>query len=425
MKAYTVFISLFCALALFSCSPKGSKESESSASSPASSATEKGSSTTKGGSKGSAAAEGGAKSRSKGNAKSGRAKGSASAKLRAFPLPGIPTLLSAPEERRDYLLTHYWDAFFAPAIQAAEAQGSTGAASHSSTGEEPASAKASPQGGTIADQSAAGGLNASGLRAGASVPFLTDSTTVLGVADAELSQSFANFNSLLLQIPVSQAQSHIRSLFSKIEATRDGLIYLRMTELVSHYLYDPNSPLRSEDLFLPFVEAMYHSPMTSEDRRPGYRFEMEMCSLNPYGSTAPDFNFLDPRERPGHLHGIKADFIMLFFSNPGCHACKEIIDQIATRPYIDPMIASGRLAILNIYIDAEVDKWREHLPDYPANWINARDHKQIIQSDQLYYVRAIPSLYLLDSQKRVIAKDIPVERALTFLDNINQYQYAN
>ena len=88
------------------------------------------------------------------------------------------------------------------------------------------------------------------------------------------------------------------------------------------------------------------------------------------------------------------------------------------------MIENGILAIVNVYIDGEVDKWLDYEPNYPRNWLNGYDPSGIINEGELYYVRAIPSLYLLDSQKRVIMKDAPVERVLEFFDNmINSTQY--
>lgn len=286
---------------------------------------------------------------------------------RSFPSVEIPAMLTDSEDKLRYMLNHYWDAYFA-------AQGQT------------------------------------------------DSTYILGVADEEVSSYVGAYVNILLNIDVHQAQVLVRSLFDKIEqaqkADDNSLIYLRLTEIVSSFLYDPNSPMRSEDLYLPFVEGMAASPYTSEDKRPGYKFQLEKCRLNPYGDKAPDFKFLDIRDRRHSLYETSAQYCMLFFSNPGCQACQEIIDQIATRPYIDSMIADGTLAIINIYIDEEYDRWREYVGNYPTNWLNGYDPYQVISSDQLYFVRAIPSLYILDSQKRVLHKDIPVERALAFLDNI-------
>ena len=79
------------------------------------------------------------------------------------------------------------------------------------------------------------------------------------------------------------------------------------------------------------------------------------------------------------------------------------------------MQASGRLAVVNVYIDQELDKWREYAAGYPSGWISGYDHNYIIRTDQLYSVRAIPSLYLLDSSKNVILKDAPQDKVFDFL----------
>ena len=225
---------------------------------------------------------------------------------RAFPLPDVPAMISDMQERQEYIAAHYWDGFF--------------------EGEWP-----------------------------------TDSAHVLGVGDAELEQNISAFIMFLEALPMDRAQSEVARLFGRIEekqaADTASLVYLRMTELVSKYLYDPNSPLRSEDFYLPFVEGMAGSRFTDDARRAGYEFELRMCRMNPYGSVAPDFGFRDIKGRTGSLHGVRADYTLLFFSNPGCNYCREIIEQIESRPYIDGMIADGTLAIVNIYIDGEFVKW--------------------------------------------------------------------
>ena len=82
---------------------------------------------------------------------------------------------------------------------------------------------------------------------------------------------------------------------------------------------------------------------------------------------------------------------------------------------IENWIAQGRLAIVNIYIDKELEEWREYEPNYPRSWISGYDHNYIISEELLYNVRAIPSLYLLDAEKRVILKDPPCEKAIRYL----------
>lgn len=144
-----------------------------------------------------------------------------------------------------------------------------------------------------------------------------------------------------------------------------------------------------------------------------------MCALNSVGSLAADFVFSDKNGKSYSLYGIKADYTLLFFSNPGCHACKDIIDVLSSTPKISDMIEAGRLAVLNIYIDSDLTEWYGYMSIYPDSWYNGYDPNGIIRSDLLYNVRAIPSLYLLDAGKKVIMKDAVQENVFAFLDNLS------
>lgn len=280
----------------------------------------------------------------------------------------IPAIYSGPEEKVDYLMSHYWDSF----------------------------------------------LGGEGV---------TDSVAILGVLKDEVEKKLADFIGMLDYVPMPRAQKAVSALFKGVEdrqAQEDtsSLFYLRFTELVSKYLYDPNSPLRCEDYFLPFARGLAESQYTDDNRRPGYQYQARMCALNQFGQKVPDFWFKDAKGRIHHLYEVDSQYTMLFFSNPGCTSCKGIIDDVMSRSYIEPFIKGKILTIVNIYIDEEVDKWLEYEPNYPRCWLTGYDHKYKIREDQTYDVRAIPSLYLLDSNLRVILKDAPTEKVLKYLDNL-------
>jgi hypothetical protein len=80
------------------------------------------------------------------------------------------------------------------------------------------------------------------------------------------------------------------------------------------------------------------------------------------------------------------------------------------------MIAARKIAVLNIYIDEDLEAWRSYMPIYPENWYNGFDPDFVIRMDQLYNVRAIPSLYLLDKDKTVIMKDAVTGNVIDFLN---------
>ncbi|MCR4571691.1 MAG: DUF5106 domain-containing protein [Bacteroidales bacterium] len=289
----------------------------------------------------------------------GRKKAAPAAKDRAFPQVVIPVAYTDPDERISYALEHYWDGFF----------GGDGR---------------------------------------------TDSARVLGVPKGEVEQALANYIGVLGRAPLPQAGKAVSGLFDALAAKQaadsSNRVYLAMTEMVARYLYDPNSPLRDEDLYLPFVQKMAASPLTKEDMRTAYRYEAQMCALNPRGSVAPDFVMTLRGGTQVRMHSVRAERTLLFFSNPGCHNCKEIIDALQADGNILNLIREGRLAVLNIYIDEDLDAWRSYMPIYPKEWLNGYDAAHILRQDVLYNIRAIPSLYLLDAEKRILLKDAPLER---------------
>ena len=210
--------------------------------------------------------------------------------------------------------------------------------------------------------------------------------------------------------------------FDKVEnfeaADTSTNVFEFFEEMVPKYLYDPNSPVRNEDLYLPYVSRLAVSDYVDPDMKPAYDHDAQMCSLNMIGSPAADFTFTDLGGKRHTLYGVKAETTLLFFTNPGCPACKEIIESLTSDGKIADLVTSGRLAVVNVYIDEELDKWRENASVYPKNWYNGYDQSYIIRSDVTYNVRAIPSLYVLDSEKKVIMKDAPVENVLPYLDNL-------
>ena len=285
---------------------------------------------------------------------------------RSFGKVSVPALVTDPGAKLQYVLEHYWDAFF-------EGTGPT------------------------------------------------DGSSVLGVPKGEFEQALSSFCALMLEAPVETAKSAAEKMFDALEMKQaedtSNHIYPVVTEMVAKYFYDPNSPLRDEDVYLPFVRRMADSRFTDEDSRVAYRYEAKMCALNPRGSEAPDFAFRDLKGRTLRLSDVKADHIILFFSNPGCKACKDIEDELKAPVYMEDAVKSGKIAVVSIYIDGEIDKWKAYAPSYPDYWVAGYDAAGLIRSETLYEVRAIPSLYLLDKDRRIVLKDAPTTRALRYIEN--------
>ena len=204
-------------------------------------------------------------------------------------------------------------------------------------------------------------------------------------------------------IPDSLAYKYMPRLMQRASTSKRMYTYFLM--LAEGVLHDPNSPLRNDEKYIPVLESAVQSSLMDEYERMPYEYDLEIARQNRIGRIANDFTYTLPSGRTATLHNIKADYTLIFISNPGCPMCREVKEQITTSPMLQELIERKELKVLVIYPDTDLEAWREHLQDYPASWINGYDADQRIEKERLYDLKAIPALYLLDKQKRVMAKD--------------------
>lgn len=287
---------------------------------------------------------------------------------RDFPAAEIPVMLTEPQERMDWLVTHFWDRFTNPDKE-----------------------------------------------------YACDSLTVNGISLENLDRQMGVYTTLLQEVSLKDGMHSVETLYNRLDAfqrAHPGSNILPQTAaLVAHYLYDPNSPNRSEDLYLPFVRALSQSDLIDPSYRMGYSWDTSMCEKNRIGTPAADFTFIDTQGRKRTLYSIKAQQILLIFGNPDCTACRELMEQMSESPEMDTLIDSGTLKVVDIYIDQEIEDWKKRAGNFPTRWINGYDPSYTIRTDLIYNVRAIPSLYLLDEEKNVVLKDVPIERFFEYAQN--------
>lgn len=234
-------------------------------------------------------------------------------------------------------------------------------------------------------------------------------------------QAFANYVTLLQLAPLAsaaRAQDTLLSRAERSEAARDTASRMleRILMLEEKYLYDVNSPFRNEEFYLPVLRHILAWPDIKPETRARAQHDLPLFSLNRLGEVAADFTYTLRNGRTGTLHGIQADRILMFFSNPGCENCKEIIEALSNSMAVQAQLQDGTLKVLNVYPDEDLSEWFAYMSHYPKSWINAFDAECIIRGDTIYSLRAIPSLYLLDAEKRVICKDAPLEEILRRLE---------
>lgn len=265
-----------------------------------------------------------------------------------FPFPEIPATLTESENRKAWLLAHYWEQF------------------------------------DFAD------------------------TTLVNNRDIT-EQGFANFIALLADGATPE------------EVTREGLEnwcagfvgkdHARqvLTKMADDYLFNPNSPFYNEGLYGMYLEALLGKLPQTDAMRSSYRFKLELVKRNNVGDKATDFTYYlpDGTRRTLAATPVKNNRLLLMFYDPECESCHEVLGQMAADAALAEAVRTGRLSVLAIYTEGNDEAWRKALPDMPEGWMVATD-REAVKMGALYDLKAMPSLYLLDGQKRVLLKDAPL-----------------
>lgn len=198
-------------------------------------------------------------------------------------------------------------------------------------------------------------------------------------------------------------QEPIRKLMERASASKKMFDYFVM--LSEKVLHDPNSPYRSDELYIAVLEAQIASPHYDRYEKMAPEYDLQIVSQNRIGHKANDFSYTVASGKSHRMYNVKSDFTIIYFNNPGCSLCRDITKAMKESAIISKMVQNGKLKVLAIYPDEQLDEWHKHRAEMPNEWINGYDKGQLIDREKLYNVNAIPALYLLDTQKVVLVKD--------------------
>ena len=264
-----------------------------------------------------------------------------------FPFPEIPTMLTQPEERKAYLMAHYWDNF------------------------------------NFADTALVNNRNVAEQGAANYLAILADGT----LTEEQVKGSLDGFCKGL------EVQEHARKVF---------------LQMMEDYLYNPNSPFHNEGLYALFLERMLKSEYVDEGRKSSLKFFLDLISRNCPGGVATDFVYFLPDGSKRSLAQTRAknNRLLLVFYDPECPSCHETMLEMVADGLLAEAVRAGKLTVLAVYTEGNQEVWKRTLRDLPQGWTVGSDH-EAVKLGTLYDLKAMPSLYLLDGTKKVLLKDAP------------------
>lgn len=225
--------------------------------------------------------------------------------------------------------------------------------------------------------------------------------------DARLiEQSFADYTSLFPVVNDSTArlQSAVDRLVKASEA--DSIAAAGLREIAEIYLYDVVSPMHNDDYYRFYLNSFIKSDGLDDGMRLRYEYQLEEIDKNRVGETAADFGLVakDGSETTLAREVAGAPLTVVMFYNPFCSECHDISSAMADDPAVAKAVAAGRLQLIAVIADGAWSDNASAVPlDGPIREFAAKDN--CVEDEQLYSIRMIPTLYVLDSEMKVVMRD--------------------
>lgn len=231
--------------------------------------------------------------------------------------------------------------------------------------------------------------------------------------------AFVYFISVLYATTPELSKEAIVCMMNHASKSESGYWYF--LEKAEMALYDPSSPMRNDLLWEVFLRHATGERSPLDELSKGrYASQLKLVGRNQQGEVATDFVYTLANGSQGRLHSIKSPLTVIYFYNPGCSECAAVKQIIDSTGYLEELHKRGLVQVLALHPDEDLSEWRSKLSENPKWWITAYDKGQKINREGLYDLKAIPTIYLLDAQKRVIMKDPTVEDFILVLEGFLQ-----
>jgi thiol-disulfide isomerase/thioredoxin len=118
------------------------------------------------------------------------------------------------------------------------------------------------------------------------------------------------------------------------------------------------------------------------------------------------------------LYDVEKDFTILYFWEPDCGHCKESTPKL--KAYYEKL-KDYSMEVFAVCTTKDKEKWAKYIEDNKLMWINGWDPERSSHFDYYYNVQSTPTVYILDKNKKIIAKKLAVEDIGSFIDNYRKY----
>jgi hypothetical protein len=190
-----------------------------------------------------------------------------------------------------------------------------------------------------------------------------------------------------------------------------------MYQVISDALYDSfNAPAyhnNNENIAISILKNAKEQAFVPDWKKQSIEQQILIHEKNKVGSQAANLALKDTADVKYILHDLKSKYTILFFYDPECSHCTEIMPKMKGWFYTDGP-KDGEVAA--IYMNQNEQEWKKYVNEntYPPKWLNLWDKNEENKLQEKYWIQSLPTIYVLDENKNVILKNIEFKELVNY-----------
>mgnify|MGYP000896080447 FL=1 len=233
----------------------------------------------------------------------------------------------------------------------------------------------------------------------------------------------------LLRTPIMQnkMEQYVKNLIvqhpDSLIREADALIARSQNKEFRHFLiryfateYENPKTVGTEGVFVHMAEKYYLGGEISLSEDGKRRIADRVRVLKPLlvNRKFPDAALWNEQKQPFNLSKIPAEYLVVFFYSPTCGHCKESAPKLVE--FYEQFKSQG-VKVAAIATESSEEEWKKFISEQKiGGMINGYDFSGQIDYREQFDVLATPTIYILDKEKRIIARKMPVEQLGDFLN---------
>lgn len=181
--------------------------------------------------------------------------------------------------------------------------------------------------------------------------------------------------------------------------------------------FERSSVMGLDEVFVHLAEKYYLSgqaPWASDDMLKRLRDRVERIKPNLIGRKAKDMRMIKSDGSEISLHQVDAEYIIIYFYEPECSFCKQVTPELAK---LQSEYSNRGVEVFGVYILGDTTEWNSYISENDLdNWINVYDPQHNSNFRFNYDIHSVPTLYLLDRDKVITAKQVGIDTLRNILE---------